>query len=292
MLWQGAIQALAPVLGAVATLHLLHRRTAEVSEAEWYAPFGKDGLRMLVLVPPMLWLVPGGLLLAFPAMLALSVASPAARAAWSEHRKARAIAVGMALLCLGAGGLLPVSEPVSPTEWGQPLFTENPHAPLYPASQQYTWLTSDVVVLQSLTLRLPHQQGVFAAEPSSLFLASIFNMEAARMHQAVALIDDELPFQIEPSDVFLEAIPAPSTLDVRLSSTEVQPVEFRRYDIKTTAIGLDPSGTKVGEVVTASVAAWGGQLDMLIVVRPVGHPTLEDDASGEAWVRSWLLAMG
>lgn len=290
MLWQGALQALAPLLGAVAALHLLHRRKGEVNEAAWYAPVGRDGLRMLFLVPPLLWLVPGGLLLVLPGMLALSAASPAARLTWSEHRNARLVAVGVALLCLGAGGLLPVTSPPSPEAWGSPLYTENPHAPVYPASEQYTWLTSDVVVLQSLSLRLPHQQGVWGAEQSAVTLASAFNLETARMHQAIELIDDELPFQLDPHDVFLEAIPAPSSVDIRLSSTEVRSVEFRHYDIKTTAIGLDTSGTKVGEVVTTCVASWGGQLNMLIVVRPIAHPTLEDDARGETWIRPWLQA--
>ena len=290
MVWQGATQALAPALGAGAVLLVLHRRKGEANEEMWYAPIGADGLRFFLLLPLLLWVVPGGLLLVFPGMLALSVASPAARAAWSEHRNERALVIGVALLCLGASALLPVASPTSPEAWGQPLFTENPHAPVYPASHQYTWVTSDVVVLQSLSLRLPHQQGVWGAEWSALTLASAFDLETSRMHQAIDLIDDELPFQLDPNDVFLEAVPAPGTVDVRLTSTEVQTVAFRHFDIKTTAIGLDPSGTKVGEVVTASVASWGGELDMLIIVRPVAHPTLDDDARGEAWMRTWLQA--
>ena len=290
MVWQGATQALAPALGAGAVLLVLHRRKGEATEEMWYAPIGVDGLRFFLLLPFLLWVVPGGLLLVLPGMLALSVASPAARAAWSENRNERALVIGVALLCLGASALLPVASPTSPEAWGQPLFTENPHAPVYPASHQYTWVTSDVVVLQSLSLRLPHQQGVWGAEWSALTLASAFDLETSRMHQAIDLIDDELPFQLDPNDVFLEAVPAPGTVDVRLTSTEVQTVAFRHFDIKTTAIGLDPSGTKVGEVVTASVASWGGELDMLIIVRPVAHPTLDDDARGEAWMRTWLQA--
>ena len=290
MVWQGATQALAPALGAGAVLLVLHRRKGEANEEMWYAPIGADGLRFFLLLPLLLWVVPSGLLLVLPGMLALSVASPAARAAWSEHRNERALVIGVALLCLGASALLPVASPTSPEAWGQPLFTENPHAPVYPASHQYTWVTTDVVVLQSLSLRLPHQQGVWGAEWSALTLASAFDLETSRMHQAIDLIDDELPFQLDPNDVFLEAVPAPGTVDVRLTSTDVQTVAFRHFDIKTTAIGLDPSGTKVGEVVTASVASWGGELDMLIIVRPVAHPTLEDDARGEAWMRTWLQA--
>ena len=66
---------------------------------------------------------------------------------------------------------------------GAPLVHGNPHAPLYPAGQQYTWVTNDVVVLQSISMRLPHQPGVFGAETVALTMASMFGMEEARMHQ-------------------------------------------------------------------------------------------------------------
>ena len=78
---------------------------------------------------------------------------------------------------LGSIGVHSTSTPVEPEDWGRPLFTENPHAPLYPAGQQYTWVTNDVVVLQSISMRLPHQPGVFGAETVALTMASMFGME-------------------------------------------------------------------------------------------------------------------
>jgi hypothetical protein len=291
MVWQGVVQSLAPLVGGSVYLWWHHRRQPAVEgETNWLSPIGSNGVRLAVLVAMLMWVVPAGALLAVPLALGISLLSPAARAEWTDHRRVRIAAVSVAVLFLGVTGFLPVEEPVAPEAWGQPLFTENPHAPLYPTSQQYTWLTSDVVVLQSVSVRLPHQPGVVGAEWTAMGLASLLNMETSRMHQAIQLIDDELPFQLDPEEVFLSPIPSPNNLDIRLSSEVTETVEFRRYDIKTTAIGMDPSGTKVGEVVTAGQASWGGQLNMLIVVRPIAHPTLATDSNGETYMMAWLNA--
>ena len=76
---------------------------------------------------------------------------------------------------------------------------------MYPASEQYTWVTTDVVVLQSLTLRLPHQPGVMGAETVALTLASLMNMETGRLHQAIELIDEEVLFvRLNPEEITLQ----------------------------------------------------------------------------------------
>ena len=119
-------------------------------------------------------------------------------------------------VCLGATGFLPVAEPLQPEEWGQPLFTENPHAPMYPASQQYTWVTSDIVVLQSISMRLPHQPGALGAEGVALTLASILGMENDRMHQAIELIDAEVAFvRLNPDEIVLDPVASPPSLEIR-----------------------------------------------------------------------------
>ena len=111
------------------------------------------------------------------------------------------------------------------------------------------------------------------------------------MHQAIELIDAEVPFvRLNPDEIVMTSVASPSSLDVRIQTDVVESVEFRRYDIKSTAFGMDTGGTKVGEVVVAAKASWGGQLDMVVVVRPLTHPTLETDNNGEAWIRDWLAA--
>ena len=291
-MWPGLVQTLAPLVGGGLVLNLHHRRRIETdSDMHWTHTIGRNGVVMAAAFAVMIWLVPAGALLVLPIMLLLSVLSPAAREEWRVHAPPRLLALSVAVVCLGASGFIPTSTPVEPEEWGRPLFTENPHAPLYPAGQQYTWVTNDVVVLQSISMRLPHQPGVFGAETVALTMASMFGMEEARMHQAIELIDAEVPFvRLNPDEIVMTSVASPSSLDVRIQTDVVESVEFRRYDIKSTAFGMDTGGTKVGEVVVAAKASWGGQLDMVVVVRPLTHPTLETDNNGEAWIRDWLAA--
>lgn len=290
-MWQGIVQSIAPVVGGGLVLYIMHQRGDGNEEVHWTVPFGPNGLRMVGAFVVMMWLLPAGALVGLPVLLLLSFLSPAARQDWVEHRTPRLLTIGVAVLCLGGTGFLPVSQPVEPEEWGRPLFTENPHAPAFPASEQYTWLTNDVVVLQSISMRLPHQTGSFGAEATALSLASLLGMETDRMHQAIELIDAEVPFvRLNPDEIELESVASPTSIDIRVSSSATESVEFRRYDIKSTAFGVDAEGTKVGEVAVIAKASWGGQLDMLVIVRPLAHPTLSTDNIGESWIRPWLVA--
>ena len=295
-MWQGVIQSLAPLVGGGLALYLHHRRTNGDEEGHWADAIGVGGVRMALAFAVLIWLVPAGALLAVPLLLMLSLLSPAGRQEWSVQRTPRLLALCVAVLCLGATGFLPVSQPVSPDDWGQPLFTENPHAPVYPAGQQYTWVTSDVVVLQSLSMRLPHQPGVMGAETVALTLASLMNMETGRLHQAIELIDEEVPFvRLNSEEITLQPVLAPSTLDIIIGSWDsgdVETVVHRAYDINTTAFGSDPQGTKVGEVSMVAKASWGGQLDILVIVRPLQPPNVDYDGIGESWIRDWLIARG
>ena len=293
-MWQGVIQSLAPLAGGGLALYLYHRRADGAEKDHWTGAIGPNGVRMAFAFTLLIWILPGGALFAIPLLLVLSLLSPAGRQDWAEHRTPRILALSVAVLCLGATGFLPTSQPVAPEDWGRPLFTENPHAPVYPAGQQYTWVTSDVVVLQSLTLRLPHQPGVMGAETSAFTLASLMNMETGRLHQAIELIDEEVPFvRLNPEEITLQPVPGPSSIDIIIGawdSGDIETVAFRNYNINTTAFGSDPEGTKVGEVVLVAKASWGGELDVLIIVRPLQPLDVDYDGIGEQWIREWLIA--
>ena len=296
MVWQGLLQSLLPLVGGALTLVFIHRRKQALEDETWHTPIGPQGIQMALAFVIFLWILPAGALLSLPLLVVVSLLSPAAREDWKTHRTPRLLALSVAMLCLTATGFLPVDDPVAPEDWGRPLFTENPHASMYPASEQYTWVTSDVVVLQSLTLRLPHQAGVVGAESVALTLASLMNMETGRMHQAIELIDEEVPFvRLNPEEIILQPVPSPSTLDIQLGSWEsgdIETVAFRSYNINSTTFGSDPAGTKVGEVVVVAKASWGGELDMLIIVRPLQPPNVDYDGIGEVWIRDWLNARG
>ena len=292
MVWQGVLQSLLPLVGGAIALWWWNRRTpAESGESTLFSPLGQAGLFSFGAFSLLIWVVPSGAFLVIPALLGLSLASPAARMDWKEERAPRLLTLAVAVICFSAGGVLPVDDPVAPEDWGTPLFMENPNAPVYPASEQYTWVTLDAVILQSISMRLPHQPGALGAGGTALWLSSTFGMEVDRMQQAIALLDEEVPFvRLSPDETLLIPVAAPSSTEVRWSADGEETVELRRYDVRSTAFGVDADGTKVGEVVVAAKAKWGGQLDMLVVVRPIAHPTLSSDANAEAYVGEWLAA--
>jgi hypothetical protein len=137
---------------------------------------------------------------------------------------------------------------------------------------------------------------VVSADTVALTLSSLMNMETGRLHQAIELIDEEVPFvRLNPEEITLQPVPAPSTIDIIIGSWDsgdIETVAFRNYNINTTAFGSDPEGTKVGEVVLVAKASWGGELDMLVIVRPLQPLDVDYDGIGESWIREWLIARG
>ena len=53
------------------------------------------------------------------------------------------------------------------------------------------------------------------------------------------------------------------------------------YELRSLTLNSDPNGFKVGEVFCAASPSWGGELDILVVVRPIGHTGLISDRYAE-----------
>lgn len=277
-----------------------HRKLEEGEEFDWRTGFGPMGFEALILTIVLLWFLPGGILLIGPVMLILSVLSPAGRLAWKEYRRPRVlVSIGFVVMIF-AGGFTPVSTPTSPSEWGQPIFTENPNAPLYPAGEQYTWLVlpeqigdTDLEIIQSLKLRLPFQYGLIGAETTAFSLASLFNMEQGRLNQAIELLDQKvtLPGSLDVDEMKLQPIPADSTHHYISSENSIdEVVSVRLYELRSLSIGADENGFKVGEVLCVATSNWGGELDVLVIVRPIGHTGLSSDRYAYSLAIDWLSA--
>ena len=277
-------------------VYAANRKETEEKNENWREMFGPLGFQALISTLLLMWIVPGGILLVGPVMLVLSVLSPAGRIAWKEYRQPRSIVSFGLIVMIFLGGFSPVSEPHSPSEWGTPLLTENPNAPFYPAGEQYTWLMLpesgglDVEILQSLRLRLPYQFGPIGAEYSALSLASLFNMEQGRLNQAIELLDQELSgFRLDPNEMVLEPIMAENTHRYSSTSSGVdRDIEVRLYELRSLSIGASGDGLKVGEVLCLATGTWGGVLDVLVIVRPIGHPGLISDRYAESYSLEWL----
>ena len=296
----GMIEDFVPSLFLVAFVgvfvYVTNRKDSDETHDNWKEMFGPMGFQVLILTLILMWIFPGGILFIGPILLVLSILSPAGRIAWKEYRQPRSIVSLGLVVMIFLGGFTPVSEPTSPSEWGPPLFTENPNAPFYPSGEQYTWLMLpesgglDIEIVQSLRLRLPYQYGPIGAEYSALTIASLLNMEQGRLSQAIELLDDELSgFRLEVEDMILEPIMAEETHRYSSTSAGVDlDVNVRLYELRSLSVGSTEDGLKVGEVLCLVTGNWGGTLDVLVIVRPIGHPGLVADRFAESYALEWL----
>ena len=258
--------------------------------------FGPMGLEFLVISLLLIWIVPYGILAIAPIGLVLSFLSPAGRIAWSRTKNSR-LMVSVLLICMiMLGSLVPIAQPKSPESWGEPLMSENPNAPIWPASEQYTWLMApsadefNLEIIQSISIRTPHQLGIYGAASSSFDLAELFGLEQARLHQAVELLDDELSFvRLNPDEILLVPIPNQETHRYVSNTLAIdEEVVVRQFELRSLSIGSSAEGVKVGEVFCAATSSWGGELHILVIVRPMGHPDLTTDRYAEKYVLEWL----
>ncbi|MBF15080.1 MAG: hypothetical protein CMA97_06165 [Euryarchaeota archaeon] len=240
----------------------------------------------------LLLLVPYGAILLLPLILVLSFVSPAGRMDWSEHRNQRLVAVFLVFIMIGISGFMPIETPRSPEEWGEPFATENPYAPAWPASEQYTWVfvemsnPRNVEVVQSLTIRTPHQTNPFQQVESSILISTLLDMQESRMRQAIDLVDERVIFPIDSEAFRLDQKGDAQSHTFRPSTGNVE-LNVWVYDCYTTS-GTNPDGTKVGEIVVTGQSNWGGMAELIVIVRPISHEGLVSDPYAESFVNTWL----
>ena len=276
------------------------RRSLEVDDPNHSSRviFGPLGLETALLGLVLLWLVPWGLLLLLPLIFVLSVLSPAGRQDWKDHKKARITLCLCVVAMIVLGGCVPVQEPVAPESWGEPLLKENPNAPIYPASQQYTWLMLpeeagfEVEIVQSISMRLPYQYGAWGAPSTALDLASWFGMETDRMRQAIELLDQQTAGPtLDPDEISMININLPDTHTFISTTKGVnEEVEVRVFELRS-LLSTSEDGTRVGEVLCVAKASLGGELQLLVIVRPRLHPGLSSDRFAESLVIEWLSSV-
>ena len=216
----------------------ISKRNETEGQIEYRLAYGDKGLEMLIVCVALLWLIPWGVLIVLPMALLLSALSPAGRESWQEFGKIRTYAIISMITVLLIGGFAPTSNPKSPEQWGEPLFVENPNAPLYPAGQQYTWLMLptdgglNVEIVQSLSLRTPHQLGKLASASSTLVIADIFDMQQSRMVQAIQLLDEQIVFDIDENEMLLLPIKDKKTHTYDAGG-EKHELDIRLYELRS-----------------------------------------------------------
>jgi len=303
----GIIYSAGLIVAILVVIYLQYREFAkqqELMEEEtpivfnYREVFGPMGLEFLGLSIILIWIVPYGVLVIAPLGLILSILSPAGRITWAQTKVPRTMVCVFMISMIMLGSLAPVSQPKSPDSWGNPLLTENPNAPIWPASQQYTWIMApsagelDLEIIQSISIRTPHQLGVFGSASSSLNLASLMGLEQSRLHQAIELLDDELSFvRLNPEEIALTPIPNQETHRYVSNTLGIdEEIVIRQYELRSLSIGSNKEGVKVGEVLCAATSTWGGELQILVIIRPLGHPDLTTNRYAEELVLDWLSA--
>tara|TARA_Y100000589_G_scaffold329847_1_gene377685 strand:- start:273 stop:1160 length:888 start_codon:yes stop_codon:yes gene_type:complete len=261
---------------------------------EFVSFIGQRSTLYAILGLVLLLVIPYGVFVVLPIVVALSFASPAGRLDWTEFRNRRLMAGFLVLLMLGGFGFMPTDTPRAPEEWGEPFATENPYAPAWPSSQQYTWVfvepmnPTNFEVVQSLVLRTPHQHNPFLQVESSIWISSLLGMQESRMRQAIDLVDERIPLLRIDSEAFrLDQKGEAQSHTFRPSSGNVE-LNVWVYECYATS-GTDPEGTNVGEVVIVGQSNWGGTIELLVVVRPFSHDGLASDPYAESIVNQWLV---
>ena len=281
------------LIGVIFAMVSIKNKLDDGEQISVKSAFGDKGLEMLIACIVLMWIMPYGLIIIIPSAIILSILSPAGRNSWRNYGKIRAYTIASMLLIVLISGFVPTSSPKSPEMWGDPLFTENPNAPPYPAGQQYTWLNLptdgglNVEIIQSLTIRTPHQFGKLSAASSTLAIADLFDMQQARLDQAIQLLDQQIVFDIDEDEMKLLPIKDKQRHTYETGSKSVD-LDIRMYELRSLTLNSDPNGFKVGEVFCAASPSWGGELDILVVVRPVGHTGLSSDRYVEGLTAQWI----
>ena len=253
----------------------------------------------------LIWLIPLGWLLAFPAsIIALgirSIASEDARVMWVSRWKARgllviAVAIGVFLSGFGA-----VSEPIGANEWGEPLLTENPDAPAWPASEQYTWVNyssadefpwvpkpSDITIIVANNVRLPGTLSPYGSASCALWWLEFSDTDDERLKLAVETM------LAQTNGVFPESYAEHFSLQT-VSSGEAHEYDSETLPYSHKYVTVDLFGeTKIAEVITVAKGTWGGEVQLLTMIKPMLGQTspfyADNDEMGASFVEDWLDA--
>jgi len=224
----------------------------------------------------LLWVIPWGVFVIGPLLLALSVMSPAARVEWTQHKNRRIAVSIVFLILLNSFAFYPVSEPEGPGQWGDPITTENQYAAAWPVSEQYTWFY-DGAVISIVNVRTPHTFSPFSQDSSSMALGVMLGMHDQRMRQSIEVMNSYIPtFSIDAEAFWLE--------DVETEGTHVYGEDdyfITRFNVKR-----DGFETVLATVLLVGFPNAGGELSLLTITRPI--TSSQDDVFEEKIVSQYI----
>jgi len=262
------------MLAILATVMML----AALAAAWRWLELNREDTLLLSGCVALLWIIPLGAFIIGPAVVLLSFASPRGREDWKTNTKPRLYAIGIIILILLGSGFLPISTPKAPSTWGDPELIENPNADFWPASEQYSWwIPAEDAVVTVIHIRMPQQYSPFVLESTSLWLADALDKDDERLNQAIDLLNDQLGFRLlNPEDFHLREVSTAPTFEY---GEEELTILHQR-------VVIDLGEIEILDVMTAARAGWGGELQLVSVLRSVG--TAQSDPMAEQIISDWL----
>jgi len=232
----------------------------------------------LIILQIFLWLIPLGLwliLLGFTlTSLVLAGLHPEQRLEWRQRSTPRALALVMLLVMHMLCALAPVSEPSGADIWGEPLFTESQDAPAWPASEQHTWLLTDGTIVVVTHLRAPGVVNPLWLDSSVRAWVAGTDTEEKRLQQSMELMDD----WISPDAFSL----VPVHTGVRMDYGDER-LLFTHNEIMFDFFGERSSG----EMITVWRPMWGGEVQLLTVIRAGTDPFLGNPGA-QTYTLEWI----
>ncbi len=220
--------------------------------------FDKNGFSFILISTVLLWVIPYGFVLLLPLGILFSLSSPAARSEWEDNKKSRIVSTIIILFVMISFAFYPVSVPQGPSDWGEPISEENPYAPAWPASEQYTWFY-DEAVISLVNVRTPHTYSEFGQASFSVNMAIVLGIHEQRMQQSIEVMNNLIPpgFSIDSTSFKLVEVSTEGSYQYGDESYFISRFEIKRDGFETT----------IGTVLVIAIPNFGGEMTVLSITR-------------------------
>jgi|TARA_B100001540_G_scaffold317460_1_gene350744 hypothetical protein len=244
---------------------------------------GKLLFDILLISHILLWVVPfNGLFIFISFILPSQVIDKKQRDSWSSKYKPRTFFLGLWLILILLCASIPISDPGTPNEWGDPIIVDDERVSFWPASSQNVWLLDrnldSPAVVTVLHQRVPATFCPWLVDHSTSFIVETLHIDESRLEETAIRLG------LNPDDFRLEKINSESKHTYKNSE---ETVNLSLVVSKRQIITDFPfENTVVGELITAYQVNWGGELQVITVTQ-IGNSN-SNDPWAEEIILEWL----
>jgi hypothetical protein len=218
---------------------------------------GKLLFDILLISHILLWVVPfNGLFIFISFILPSQVIDKKQRDSWSSKYKPRTFFLGLWLILILLCASIPISDPGTPNEWGDPIIVDDERVSFWPASSQNVWLLDrnldSPAVVTVLHQRVPATFCPWLVDHSTSFIVETLHIDESRLEETAIRLG------LNPDDFRLEKINSESKHTYKNSE---ETVNLSLVVSKRQIITDFPfENTVVGELITAYQVNWGWRI--------------------------------